>query len=176
MKKVDVKVLNGRIESLEAQLLRARDSIALDKLKIETHFELVEEFDGKLFINDCNAIDLNACMASIEQQAGKIIWIKYVPPMDRDLNKLKNLVSKKVKAMFCFGEGIESVVNSFSNELELFVKIENVAEGLEFANKYAQKGDTILFSPGAPNYKFFESSTDWNKEFNEAFLKLNKRA
>ena len=172
MKKVDVKVSKDQSESLEFQLLRARDSIAIGKLKIENHFELVEEFDGKLFINDCNAVDLNACMASIEQQIGKMFGIKRVPQMNRDLNKLKNLVAKKVKAMLCFGEGIESIVNSFSNELELFVKIDNIEEGLRFANKYAQKGDTILFSPGAPNYMYFESSTDWNKEFNAAFFKL----
>ena len=176
MKKVKISIKEEQEHSLRDQLLAAPKHIALEKLKIENHFEFVKEFDGKLFINDCNAIDLNACMATIEQQTSNVLWIKYAPPMDRDLNQLKPLISKKVKAMLCFGEGVESVFSSFFDELELFVNVENIEEGLQFANNYARKGDIILFSPGAPNYKFFESSKDWNKEFDNAFNNLQKRA
>lgn len=174
MKKVYRDVSVNRVESLKDQLLRARDNVVLDKLKIENHYELVQEHDGKLFINDCNAIDLNACVATIEQQKGNVLWIKYAPPIEQDLKSLKKMVSKKVKALLCFGEGVESVFTSFVDHLELFVKVESIEEGIVMANKYAQEGDIILFSPGAPNYKFFESSIDWNKEFSEAISSLNK--
>jgi len=174
MKKVYRDISVNRAENLKDQLLRARESVVLDKLKIDNHYELVKEFDGKLFINDCNAIDLNACIATIEQQAGNVVWIKYAPPIDRDLKQLKNLVDKKVKAILCFGDGVESVFTSFVDHLEFFVKIESVEEGLRLANNYAQKGDVILFSPGAPNYKFFENTSDWNKEFSRAMSLLKK--
>jgi UDP-N-acetylmuramoylalanine--D-glutamate ligase len=174
MKKVYRDISVNRAESLKEQLLRARESVVLDKLKIDNHYELVKEFDGKLFINDCNAIDLNACIATIEQQAGNIIWIKYAPPIDRDLKHLKKLVDSKVKALLCFGEGVENAFTSFVDHLEFFVKIDSVTEGIKLANNYAKKGDVILFSPGAPNYKFFESTSDWNKEFSDAIKALKK--
>ena len=173
MKKVYRDVSVKRDESLKDQLLKARDNVVLDKLKIENHFELVKEFDGKLFINDCNAIDLNSCIATIDQQKGNVLWIKYAPPIDRDLKDLKNMVVTKVKALLCFGKGAETILNSFIDDLELFVKVESVEEGIIVANNYAKKGDVIIFSPGAPNYQLFESSSDWNKEFNNAINKLN---
>lgn len=175
MKKVYRDISVNRAESLKDQLLKAREHVVLDKLKIDNHYELVKEFDGKLFINDCNAIDLNACIATIEQQAGNVLWIKYAPPIDRDLKHLKKLVASKVKALLCFGEGVENAYSFFMDELELFVKIESVEEGIIMANKYAQKGDIVLFSPGAPNYKFFESTSDWNKEFSDAIDLLTKK-
>lgn len=174
MKKVYRDISVNRAESLKDQLLKARDKVKLDKLEIENHYELVKEIDGKLFINDCNAIDLNACIATIEQQAGNVLWIKYAPPIDRDLKHLKKLVGSKVKALLCFGEGVENAFTFFVDELELFVKIESIEEGILMANHYAQKGDVILFSPGAPNYKFFESTLDWNDEFRKA-IKAVKR-
>lgn len=174
MKKVYRDISVNRAESLREQLLKARDNVVLEKLKIENHYELVKEFDGKLFINDCNAIDLNACIATIDQQVGNVLWIKYAPPIDRDLRQLKKLVKTKVKGLLCFGEGVENAFSSFVDDLELFVKIENIKEGLIFANNYAQKGDIILFSPGAPNYKLFESIDDWNKEFGDAVEALTK--
>jgi UDP-N-acetylmuramoylalanine--D-glutamate ligase len=175
MKKVYRDISVNRAESLKDQLLKAREHVVLDKLKIDNHYELVKEIDGKLFINDCNAIDLNACMATIDQQVGNVIWIKYAPPIDRDLKHLKKLVKSKVKALLCFGDGAENAYATFMDELEFFVKIESVEEGLLFANKYAQKGDIIIFSPGAPNYRFFESKSDWNKEFKDALNLIKKQ-
>ena len=174
MKKENRDVSVKRADNLKAQLLKAREHVVLDKLKIENHYELVEEYDGKLFINDCNAIDLNACIATIEQQDRSVLWIKYAPPIDRDLNEIKGLVAKKVKALLCFGAGVENAFSAFVDDLEFFVRIESVEEGIIMANKYAQKGDVIIFSPGAPNYKFFEASADWNDEFSTAMAKLKE--
>lgn len=175
MKKVYRDVSGIRADSLKDQLLKARKSVVLDTLKIENHYELIQEHKGKLFINDCNAIDLNACMATIDQQKGNVLWIKFAPPIERDLKKLKKLVSKKVKGIFCFGEGVENVFSTFVDDLELFVKIKNVEEGVIVADNYSQEGDIIIFSPGSPNYNFFESTVDWNREFNNALALLTSK-
>jgi UDP-N-acetylmuramoylalanine--D-glutamate ligase len=174
MKKGYKEIAIKKTERLKDQLLKARSNVALKKLKIDNQYELVKEFDGKLFINDCNAIDLNACIASIDQQVGNVIWINYAPPIDRDLNHLKKLIALKVKAIFCFGDNIEIVFNAFTDELELFLKIDNIEEGIILANMYAKEGDVILFSPGAPNYTLFESIDNWNKEFEDAIDGLTK--
>lgn len=175
MKKVYRDISGIRAESLKDQLLKARESVVLDTLKIESHYELIKEHKGKLFINDCNAIDLNACMATIDQQKGNVLWIKYAPPIERDLSELKKLVSKKVKGIFCFGEGVENIYSAFVDELELFVRINNVEEGMIIADNYAREGDVVIFSPGSPNYNFFESNVDWNREFNNAISKITKK-
>lgn len=168
MKKIYRDISGIRADSLQDQLLKARDTVVLDKLDIHNHYELVKEFNEKLFINDCNAIDMNACMATIDQQAGNVIWICYAPPMKRDLKSLESIVKEKVKALFCLGESSDRFYEAFGEHVELFIKIDSVNEGVLTANSYGSKGDVILFSPGSPNYKFFESDVDWNKEFRKA--------
>ena len=172
MKKVFRDISVNRAESLKDQLLRARDKVVLEKLKIENHFELVEEINGIKFINDCHAIDLNACMATIDAQEEAVIWICYSPPMGRDLLSMRSLIQEKVKGLFCIGDGFEFVFDAFANDIELLVRSEDIEEALLFANKYASTGDTVIFSPGSPNYGFFESSSDWNAGFTEALKKL----
>ena len=174
MKKTDRNITDVQADSLKDQLLKARHNIGLDKLKIDNYYESVKEIDQKLFINDCNAIDMNACMATIDQQVGNVIWICYAPPLERDLISLKSLVKNKVKALFCLGENTEHFFNVFSEDVEFFIKIDSIEEGLVTANKYGSKGDTVLFSPGSPNYRFFESDLDWNKEFDDAIEEINK--
>lgn len=176
MKKVYRDMSSIRVDNLKDQLLKARKNIILDKLKVESHYELIKEHKGKLFINDCNAIDLNACMATIDQQKGNVLWIKYAPPIDRDLSDLKKLVSNKVKGLLCFGEGVENVFSTFDDDIELFVKIKNVEEGVIIANNYSQEGDIIIFSPGSPNYNFYKSNVDWNTEFNNALEMLANKS
>jgi UDP-N-acetylmuramoylalanine--D-glutamate ligase len=175
MKKIYRDVSEIRADNLKDQLLKAREKVVLDMLKIESHFELVKSYNGRIIINDCNAIDLNACMATIDQQHGNVLWIKYAPPIERDLSRLKKIVSKKVKSILCFGEGVENVYRTFEDQLELFIRIKDLEEGLNLAYKFSKEGDIILFSPGSPNYNYFESDLDWNQEFNIAIEKLTSK-
>ena len=175
MKKIYRDISSIRADSLKDQLLKARDNVVLDKLKIVNHYEFVKEFNEKLFINDCNAIDMNACMATIDQQEGNVIWICYAPPMKRDLKPLEGLVKSKVKALFCLGESADTFYEAFGDHVELFVKIDSIEEGLITANKFGLKGDVVLFSPGSPNYRFFETDLDWNEEFNKAIEVISKK-
>ena len=116
MKKVERDISVNRAENLKDQLLKARDKVVLEKLKIQNHFELVKEIDGIQYINDCHAIDLNACMATIDQIEGPVIWIAYSPPMGRDLISMQSLIESKVKGLFCIGDGFEFAFDAFADK------------------------------------------------------------
>ena len=56
MKKIYRDISGIRADSLKDQLLKARDTVVLDKLDIHNHYELVKEFNEKLFINDSKQV------------------------------------------------------------------------------------------------------------------------
>lgn len=145
----------------------------LKRLKQQNHFELIVKSFNHNFINDCYSIDINSCMATIDQLDGPVIWINYAPRLARNYADIIPMLKDKVRAVFSFGPETGFVYWATDRNVELFVKSNSLSEALILANMYASDNETIVFAPGA-EYDGKEE-VDWVEEFKEAMGKLTEK-
>ena len=160
-------------QQLSIEQFNLRNREYLKRLNQQNRFELVEKSFNHNFINDCNSIDINSCMATFDQLEGSVIWINYAPRLARNYADIIPMLKDKVRAVFSFGQEPGFVYWATDRSVELFVKTESLTESIILANMYASDHETIVFAPGA-DYDG-RVDVDWVKEFKEAMGKLTPK-
>lgn len=160
-------------QQLSIEQFNLRNREYLKRLNQQNRFELVEKSFNHNFINDCNSIDINSCMATFDQLEGSVIWINYAPRLARNYADIIPMLKDKVRAVFSFGQETGFVYWATDRSVELFVKTESLTESIILANMYASDHETIVFAPGA-DYDG-RVDVDWVKEFKEGMGKLTPK-
>lgn len=173
MERSDNKAFIKTDQQLSLDQVNLRNREYLKRLNKQNRFELVVKSHDHNFINDCNSIDINACMATIDQLEGSVIWINYAPRLSRNYADIIPLLKDKVRAVFTFGQETGFVYWATDRVVELFVKTESLTDSLILANMYASSDETIVFAPGA-EYDG-KVDVDWVKEFKETMEKLTEK-
>jgi len=123
----------------------------------EHRLEFVANIHGIEFINDSMSVSLNGAWFALETQSKPVIWIAGGGSTRAELEFLKKVVEKKVKAIICQGSGNEALHEAFS---DLEIPIANtytMDEAVEAAYYLGRKGDVALFSPGCAEDPMFEN-------------------
>ena len=81
----------------------------------EHRLEFVANIHGIEFINDSMSVSLNGAWFALETMSKPVIWIVGGGGTYEDLEFLKSVVSKKVKAIICLGEGNEAIHETFKD-------------------------------------------------------------
>ena len=138
----------------------------------EHRLEFVSNIHGIEFINDSMSVSLNGAWFALETMSKPIIWIAGGGSSNKELEFLKNVVKKKVKAIICLGPGNEAIHESFS-DLELpIADVYTMAEAVEAAYYLGQKGDVALFSPGCKEDAIFMNHEERGIAFRKAVKDL----
>lgn len=167
------KVIVKTDQKLSIDQINLRNREYLKRLNQQNRFELVVKSHNHNFINDCNSIDINSCMATIDQLESSVIWINYAPRLARNYADIIPMLKEKVRAVFSFGPETGFVYWATDRTVELFVKSQSLTESLILANMYASDNETIVFAPGAEYDGKVE--VDWVEEFKEALEKLTEK-
>lgn len=134
--------------------------------------EKVAKIAGVQYINDSKATNINSTYYALESINGQVVWIVGGEDKGNDYFELLPLVNQKVKAIVCLGIDNSKIINTFQNTIELMAETQSMAEAVQLAYQFSEKGDTVLLSPACASFDLFVNYEDRGNQFKEAVKAL----
>jgi len=139
---------------------------------IEHRLEFVAKIQGKEFINDSKATNVNSVWYALESMVKPVIWIAGGIDKGNNYEELLPLVKEKVKAIVCLGVDNSKINDFFSPYVEFIFDTASMNEAVEISYKIAQPGDVVLLSPACASFDLFKNYEDRGIQFKEAVRNL----
>lgn len=121
--------------------------------------------DGIRFINDSKSTNLHSTIAAIDSFDSPIVLILGGIYKAGKMDRLKEMIRKKVKHIVLFGRSKDLFLRSLSGIVPVTLS-DSLQEAVGNAIRYASCGDVILFSPACSSFDMFEDYIERGKEFN----------
>ena len=150
----------------------ARDALS-KYIPPEHRCELVAVIDGVEYLNDSKATNLHALESALRSQTRPAILIAGGKQKGLDYRPLAPLLAQKVKAMISFGEIGEELSSVFTTTVQCR-KVETLEEAVAMAVVMAERGETILFSPGTSSFDQFNGYEERGRAFKAALPQMTK--
>lgn len=128
--------------------------------------EKVGEIDGVLFINDSKATNIDALEKALRAMDRPAILLAGGKDKGLDFTGLTSLLKEKVRAVVLIGEMTEKLFAAWNPTVPCHRAV-TLAEAAAKARSLAQRGDTVLFSPGCSSYDMFKNFEDRGNQFRE---------
>ena len=147
---------------------------AIKKFKgVEHRLEFVREIDGVKWYNDSIGSSPTRTIAGINSYDEDIVLIAGGYDKHLDYTPLAKPILDKVKTLILLGQTAEKIFLAVKEESEKQGKkidtymCESLEETVKLANKYAKKGDVVLFSPASASFDMFKNFDERGKKFKE---------
>jgi UDP-N-acetylmuramoylalanine--D-glutamate ligase len=122
---------------------------------VEHRLEEVATLSGVKFVNDSKATNVDSVWYALQSVKEPIILIAGGKDKGGDFNKLRELVSNRVKALILIGEAREKIHSALGDLVSTFYA-NSLEEAVEMSFKKAQAGDTVLLSPACASFDMFK--------------------
>jgi UDP-N-acetylmuramoylalanine--D-glutamate ligase len=126
------------------------------------------QIDGVTYINDSKATNVDAVFYALDAVDSPILWIAGGTDKGNDYSSLVPLVKDRVKMLICLGVDNQKLKTSFMDHIPLIVETQSIEEVVRVAQKYADKGDTVLLSPACASFDLFKNYMDRGEQFKAA--------
>ena len=157
-------VLNIRNEKI-------RESLS-DFQGVEHRLERFLKVHGIEFINDSKATNVNSTWYALECINKPIVWIVGGVDKGNDYSELKELVSKKVKAIVCLGVDNHKIVEAFDGVVPDIIETRDMKDAVRSAYYLAKDSDVVLLSPACASFDLFDNYEDRGRKFKMAVREL----
>jgi UDP-N-acetylmuramoylalanine--D-glutamate ligase len=148
--------------------------LALDSFIPAPHrMEVVPTSDGRTWINDSKATNVDATYFALEAMTGATVWIAGGTDKGNDYDVLLPLVTEHVHTLICMGADNAKLVEAFTGKVENLYECRSAAAAVTFASQLARKGDTVLMSPACASFDLFNNYIDRGDQFRTAVKNLN---
>jgi UDP-N-acetylmuramoylalanine--D-glutamate ligase len=142
-----------------ASQLGLKDREIFEALKIfeglEHRFEMFKEVDNIKFINDSKSTNIASVKVAVESIDKNIILIMGGLPKESDFSAIIEY-TRSVKSIIAYGVGSNDIYNSLSDSYEV-IKINKFEKAITSAIQLAERGDSVLMSPGCASYDQFNN-------------------
>lgn len=128
---------------------------------VEHRIEFVKEVGGVKFYNDSKATNFDSLAVALEAFESDIILIMGGKKGDNNFHLIDNSIKRKVKKIFAIGQSSDVIAEHYDN----VIKCDSLRMAVREAYKYAERGDTVLFSPGYKSFDMFENFEQRGKTF-----------
>ena len=152
----------SRILDLRKEVIR--ESLA-DFESLEHRLESVVQVCGVNYINDSKATNINSTWYALESIDTPIVLIMGGVDKGNDYNEIAELVKDKVKGIICLGVDNTKIHEAFEGHIKIIVDTQSMYEAVRYANKIAEKGDTVILSPACASFDLFENYEARGREF-----------
>ena len=119
-------------------------------------FQTVAELDGVRYVDDSKATSIAALVAGVAMSGGKTRLIAGGLPKGDDPKSALPILTKQVKKVYLIGRCAEEFRSVWSCAVDCEV-CETIDKAVEAARREAEKGDTVLLSPGTASFDQFKS-------------------
>lgn len=141
---------------------------------LEHRLEFVAKIEGVSYYNDSKATTPAAVIAALKAIPSKIILIAGGKDKNSDYSILRDIIIEKVKTVILIGEAKEKIKSHLALENYVpFIDAKNLEEAVFLAYKIANKGDTILFSPGCASFDMFTDFEERGRIFKNIVANLS---
>ena len=148
--------------------------LALDSFVPAPHrMEVVPTGDGRRWINDSKATNVDATYFALESLTGPTVWIAGGTDKGNDYDVLQPLVRRHVHTLVCLGVDNQKLRAAFDDSGTEILECGSAAAAVVFAHHRAAAGDTILLSPCCASFDLFKNYIDRGDQFRAAVQKLN---
>ncbi|MHB8881912.1 MAG: UDP-N-acetylmuramoyl-L-alanine--D-glutamate ligase [Thermodesulfovibrionales bacterium] len=139
---------------------------------LEHRLEAVRELDGVRYINDSKGTNVDAVLKSIESFPDPIILIAGGRDKAGDFGALRDLVSRKVRAVVLIGEAAGKIGEALNGLTEI-LRAPDMREAVALSRSKARPGDVVLLSPACASFDMFRDFEDRGRQFKKSVLELN---
>jgi len=131
---------------------------------IEHRMEIVREIDGRRFINDSKATNVDACKRALETFPAPIILIMGGYDKGTPYRPLANLIREKVAALVLLGEAAPRIEKELIGSATIY-RVDGMREGVELSYSLSQRGSSILLSPACSSFDMYSDFEERGKDF-----------
>jgi len=128
--------------------------------------EKVATIDGVTFINDSKATNIDALEKALQSMQVPAVLIAGGKDKGLDFSSLRGLLREKVKAVVLIGQMTEKLFAAWNSAVPC-VRATTLSDAIEQAQKLAQSGEAVLFSPGCSSFDMFKDFEDRGNHFRE---------
>ncbi|NTV07883.1 MAG: UDP-N-acetylmuramoyl-L-alanine--D-glutamate ligase [Chlorobium limicola] len=139
---------------------------------VEHRQEFVCSLDGVEWINDSKATNVNALLQALDAVPGSIVLIAGGRDKGNDYTVLFDVVRRKVVTVIAIGEAREKILQVFEG-ITRTAGADTLDDAVALARESAEKGQTVLFSPGCASFDMFENFEERGRLFKRSILALN---
>ncbi|TAN43629.1 MAG: UDP-N-acetylmuramoyl-L-alanine--D-glutamate ligase [Nitrospirae bacterium] len=139
---------------------------------LEHRLEAVRELEGVRYVNDSKGTNVDAVLKSIESFHGPIVLIAGGRDKAGDFKALRDLVSRKVRAVVLIGEAAGKIAEAIGGLTEI-LSAQNMHEAVALSRSKARPGDVVLLSPACASFDMFRDFEDRGRQFKRSVMELN---
>jgi UDP-N-acetylmuramoylalanine--D-glutamate ligase len=148
--------------------------LALDTFRPAPHrMEVIPTSDGRTWINDSKATNVDATYFALEAMEGATVWIAGGSDKGNDYDVLRPIVQNKVHTIICMGLDNSKLLAAFAGDVDRIVECGSAAAAVTFANQLAKANDHVLLSPCCASFDLFKNYMDRGDQFRTAVKNLN---
>ena len=156
----DVLRVNGAYAVLLMRAAGLDDTVierAFREFKPLPHrFQTVAELDGVRYVDDSKATSVAALVAGVAMSGGKTRLIAGGLPKGDDPKIALPILTERVKKVYLIGQSAELFCSAWKDAVDCEV-CETLDRAVGAAMREAEKGDTVLLSPGTASFDQFQS-------------------
>jgi UDP-N-acetylmuramoylalanine--D-glutamate ligase len=153
-----------------AQLLGVDDeqiNAALMSFTPAAHrMEIVPTDDGRRWINDSKATNVDSTYYALESMTTPTVWIAGGTDKGNDYTALYDVIGK-VHTLICLGLDNRKLVEAFTGRIEYVEENRSLESVILRAAEVAGAGWTILLSPACASFDLFKNYEDRGNQFRE---------
>ncbi len=166
---------NAMAASLAGQLTGVGTASIRATLKnfkgVEHRQEFVREVNGVRYYNDSKATSVDAVWYALQAYDQPIVLMLGGRDKGNDYTRILDLVQKHVRAIVAMGESAEKIEKAFSGTKPV-LRANSIDDAVQTAQRLAQRGDMVLFSPACASFDWFENYEQRGSVFKELVKNL----
>jgi UDP-N-acetylmuramoylalanine--D-glutamate ligase len=135
-------------------------------------FEKLGEVRGVAFFNDSKATTLESVEAALRSFEAPVIAIMGGRLKAGSFRSLRDAVSTHARAVYAIGESRQLIREALSDFCPVH-EAPSLQAAVQDAFREAQRGDTILLSPGCSSFDMFRDYAERGNIFRQAFQDLS---
>ena len=139
---------------------------------VEHVLEFVRECHGVKYYNDSKGTNVDATQKALSSFDEPIVLIVGGKDKGGDFSQLHELVRQRVKAVIAIGEAAPRIVSSLT-QVSSPIVAKSLCEAIYAAEREADMGDVVLFSPACSSFDMFKNYDHRGKEFKKFVHQLN---
>ena len=145
---------------------------------VEHRLELIREIDGVKWYNDSVSSSPTRTIAGLNSYNEEIVLIAGGYDKNLDYTPIAKPIVEKVKTLILLGQTSGKIYEAVKTELEKQNKNLNIymcdslEETVKKAQKYARRGQIVLFSPASASFDMFKNFADRGEKFKNLVNKI----
>jgi UDP-N-acetylmuramoylalanine--D-glutamate ligase len=138
---------------------------------VEHRLKFVRRLNGVDYYNDSKSTNIDSTKAALESFNGNILLILGGRDKGMPYTPLKELIKRKVKAVFFIGEAANKIKKDLQDS-SVFFNSGTIENALNQIPKVAISGDIVLFSPACASFDQFNNFEERGEFFKKLVDKL----